>query len=450
MRFTTRFARHLFSIGLALPILAGYSHAQQVTSPPAVSGNPATVRITLQEAMDRARRNSVEFQSAATDAAIAREDRNQARDALLPSARYENSGIYTQGNGPGNPIRFIANNAVHEYISQGNLHESFDLAALADSRRAAALSTVARAKQEIALRGLVVTVVESYYGVLAAQQKLDAASRAADEGERFFQLTQNLEKGGEVAHADVIKAELQVNDRRRQLRESQLALLNARLDLAVLLFPDFNDKFELIGDLHANVPLPTLGEFQQQAGRKNPELQAALATVRAGDDEVAASRVAYLPSLSFDYFYGIDATHFATNTDGVPNLGSSAVATVTVPLWDWGATQSRVKQSELRRTQSRRELSRAQRQLLAETQSLYAEANTALDDLASLNRSAELATESLRLTNLRYKGGEATVLEVVDAQNSLLAADSAYQDGAVRYFTALAHLQTLTGELPIP
>jgi outer membrane protein TolC len=83
-------------------------------------------------------------------------------------------------------------------------------------------------------------------------------------------------------------------------------------------------------------------------------------------------------------------------------------------------------------------------------QLLYAEANTALDELASLNRSAELATESLRLTNLRYKGGEGTVLEVIDGQNSLLAADSAYQDGAIRYFTALAHLQTLTGELAIP
>ena len=290
MRFVPKFAWSLFSIGLSFAMLDGYSNAQQVSSPAIASSNTDTVRITLPDAIDRARRNNVEFQAAVTDAAIAREDRNQARAALLPSVKYDNSGIYTQGNGPGSPIRFIANNAVHEYISQGNVHESFDLAALADARRAAALSAVARAKQEIALRGLVLTVVQGYYGVLAAQQKLGAAARAADEGERFFQLTQNLEKGGEVAHADVIKAELQVNDRRRQLRESQLGLLNARLDLAVLLFPDFNDKFELTGDLHANVPLPPLEEFQQLAARKNPERQAALAAVRAGDEDVAASR----------------------------------------------------------------------------------------------------------------------------------------------------------------
>ena len=44
-------------------------------------------------------------------------------------------------------------------------------------------------------------------------------------------------------------------------------------------------------------------------------------------------------------------------------------------------------------------------------------------ELDSLNQSAELAAESLRLTTLRYQSGEATVLEVVDAQNtSTLAA----------------------------
>jgi len=129
---------------------------------------------------------------------------------------------------------------------------------------------------------------------------------------------------------------------------------------------------------------------------------------------VSASRAGYLPALSLDYFYGIDATRFATRTDGIPNLGSSVVATLDIPIWNWGATQSKVKQAELRRDQAKRELSLAQRKLLADLQTLYAEADTASSELASLSRSAELAAESLRLTTLRYKDGESTVLEVVD------------------------------------
>ena len=146
-----------------------------------------------------------------------------------------------------------------------------------------------------------------------------------------------------------------------------------------------------------------------------------------------------------DYFYGIDAAHFATSTDGVRNLGYSATATLNIPIWNWGATQSRVKQSELRRTQAQRELSLAQRKLLAEIKSLYAEAETTLKELGGLSRSAELAAESLRLTTLRYQSGEATVLEVVDAQNTSTLARNAFSDGQSRFRVALANLQTLTG-----
>lgn len=124
------------------------------------------------------------------------------------------------------------------------------------------------------------------------------------------------------------------------------------------------------------------------------------------------------------------------------------MATLNIPIWNWGATQSKVKQAELQRDQAKRELSLAQRKLLAEMQSLYAEASTAADELASLQRSAELGAESLRLTTLRYKNGESTVLEVVDAQNVATLSDAAYQDGAVRYRVALANLQTLTGATP--
>lgn len=431
---------------------------QQTSTSPASS----PIRLTLEDALDRARKNSVPFQAAQTDAALARQDRYQAGAALLPSVTYNNQALYTQGasaaftNQTGFPVRFIANNAVHEYISQANVHESIDIAGVAGFRRASAAAAVARARAEIASRGLVVTVVQSYYAVAAAQQKLETARKGTDEGDNFLKLTQELEKGGEVAHSDVIKADLQAQERRRQFQEAQLGLLNARLDFAVLIFPDFNDNFEVADDLHATITMPTLAEVQQRAAKENPDVRAALEGVKAAGYEVSVARAGYLPSLGLDYWYGIDAPNFGVNFpakvngQSLSNLGSSASATLNIPIWNWGATQSRVKQAELRRTQTQRELSLTQRKLLAEIQSLYAEADTALNELAGLSRSAELAAESLRLTILRYKGGEATVLEVVDAQTTNALSNAAYQDGAVRYRVALANLQTLTGVLTAP
>src|SRR5215469_6328294 len=445
---------------------AGTSAAQDTANPATATAekNPAqapsagpALKLTLADALERARKNSVQFQAALTDSALARQDRFQAGTALLPSVVYNNEVLYTKAAPPaaamqtGFPVVFITNNAVHEYVSQANIHESIDLASVSNFKRSAALAAAARARAEVASRGLVVTVVQDYYAVAAAQQKLLSAQKTADEGERFFKLTQDLEHGGEVAHSDVIKAELQAQDRRRALQEAQLALLDARLELAVLIFPDFNENFELTDDLHAPAPLPTLGEVQQQAAQNNPDVRAALETVRAAGFDLSGARAGYLPSLSFDYWYGIDAPQFAVNgPNGVSNLGTSVLGTLTIPIWNWGATQSRVKQAELRRAQAQRELSLAERRLLAEIKSLYSEAETAMNELGGLSRSAELAEESLRLTTLRYKGGEATVLEVVDAQTTYAQSNAAYQDGAVRYRVALANLQTLTGVLTTP
>lgn len=423
-----------------------------VASAPHSSG---PLRITLQEALALARKNDPSFHAALTDSGLAREDRAQARDTLLPSASFSTSALYTQPNSAGG-VKFIANNAPHEYVSQGNVHEQLDLASIAAYRRASALAAVAKARAEIASRGLVVTVVQDYFAAEAAEQKLESARRSAEEGDRFLQITKDLEKGGEVAHSDVIKAELQAQDRRRQLQEAQLAYLNSRLDLAVLLFPDFTDNFELADNLHASVPLPPREEFEELAARDNPDIRAALAAVKAAGYDVHSARAGYLPSIGLDYWYGIDAEHYATYgetlSDGsrVKNLGSSAMASLTLPLWNWGLTQSRVRQAEMRRDQSKLELSLAQRRLLAQMRSLYSEAETALNQQAGLQRSAELAADSLRLTTLRYTNGESTVLEVVDAQSTFAQANAAYQEGAVRYRVALANLQTLTGVLTTP
>src|SRR5690349_22842547 len=116
--------------------------AAQETPPPATSAPVSdapqaappvspVLRLTLEDALARARKNSTQFQSAQTDAALARQDRYQAAAALLPSVTYNNEALYTQLN-PNGAVTFIANNAAHEYVSQANVHESTDLLAISN------------------------------------------------------------------------------------------------------------------------------------------------------------------------------------------------------------------------------------------------------------------------------------------------------------------------------
>jgi outer membrane protein TolC len=447
---------------LVLTALAtpGFAQDQIVTAQtPSTATTPATgapITITLQDALQRASQNDPQYRSAVTDLGLAREDRVQARAGLLPNVLYNNSFIYTQGTGPlpqtcatspqGCPTsRFIANNGVHEYISQGDVHQALSLTNVSNYRRSSAALAEARAKAEIATRGLVVTVTQAYYGMVVAQRKYATAQRAAAEAARFLDISQKLESGGEVAHADVIKARIQNQQQQRDLQEARLDMDHSRLDLAVLLFADFNQDFTVVDDLQAPEPLPSFAEAEAAGKKNNPELRAALAAYEVSSHEVAAAWGGLLPALSLDYFYGIDSNKFAIRTDGVRNLGYSAVATLQIPIFSWGSDWSKLKQAKLRRDQSHVELSYAQRQLLSHLRQFYNEAETARSEMESLASSAEIAAESLRLTTMRYQAGESTVLEVVDAQNTATQARNAYDDGQARYRVAVANLQTLTG-----
>jgi outer membrane protein TolC len=251
-----------------------------------------------------------------------------------------------------------------------------------------------------------------------------------------------------VARADVIKAQIQVAQRRRDAQDAELAGLKARLALSVLLFPDYRDDFVVVDDLGDAPALQPLDQVTQQALEKSPDIVAAHAALQQESSGVSAARSGYLPSVSFDYFYGINANQFAIrNPDGQRLLGSSAQVQMSVPLWNWGATQSRLRQAELRVRQAQADVTLTERTLRANVTSFYREAEVAHEQATTLRTSLDLATESLRLTLLRYQAGEATALEVVDAQTTLMQTRSAYYDGLVRYRAALAALQTLTGTL---
>ncbi|HEV2423762.1 MAG TPA: TolC family protein [Terriglobia bacterium] len=426
---------------------------------PESAGQAPPMTLTLKDALERARKNDAAYLATATNARLAHEDRIQARAALLPAVTTTTQELLTKGGSILPTGRFVTNDGVHVYRAWGVLHEDLspNLFTLNGYKRAAAAEALAQAQQEIATRGLTVTVTQYYYGLLVAQRKYATAQQSRDQARQFYNLTQDLEKGGQAAHADVIKAEIQLEQQQQALEDSRLAMEQARLSLAVLLSPALDENFTAVDDLDQAPALPSFPEVRDMAAHSNPDLKAAVEALRVASADVSAARQSFMPMLSIDADYGIEANEFALRggVSGVTtpeeralqqnNLGEFITFNLTFPVWDWGNLRSRLHQSEFRRQQARVDLTYAQRKLVQNLYSSYNEAQVAFAAVDRLRHSAELAGESLRLTNLRYKAGDATVLEVLDAQNTLALTRNAYDDGEARYRLALANLQTLTG-----
>jgi outer membrane protein TolC len=411
--------------------------------------------ITLQDALARAQKLNAQYLAVQSNVALAREDRLQARASRLPNVSQTTDYLGTQGNGVLPSGRFVSNDGVHVYRAWGVVHQDVNANTFLKTnyRSAQAAEALANARAEISRRGLTVTVTSNYYGFISAQRKYATAQQSVQQAQRFLEITQQQERAGQVARSDVVKAQIQYEQQRQAFQEATLGMEATRLNLAVLLFPDLNENFTVVDDLDSSQGLPPFPDIQAMAARENPDLRAAQEALRQAGFEVRSAQNAFLPTIALDLNYGIEANAFALHSTvaaapeaGVlPNLGYFLVANFTLPVFDWGARRSKVRQAQIREQQARVELTQTQRLLIANLYLYYNEALTARTAVDATRRTAELATESLRLVNLRYQAGESTALEVVDAQRTLVESRNAYDDAQARYRVAIATLQTVTG-----
>ncbi|MGH9771346.1 MAG: hypothetical protein ACRD4Q_06575, partial [Candidatus Acidiferrales bacterium] len=149
---------------------AGAESTVQLVEPPGPGQSTPPITITLQDALDRARKNDAGYLAAVGDAKSAHEDRQQARNAMLPSLNESTQYLNTQANGAQAQGeipegRFVTNDGVHVYREWAVLHQDLspNTYMLTGIHRADALEAIAKAKSEIARRGLTVTVTRTYY-----------------------------------------------------------------------------------------------------------------------------------------------------------------------------------------------------------------------------------------------------------------------------------------------
>ena len=468
IRLIKRFSFLALGLAVAVSLIGSKAGAQETPSTaggetdvkflqaPAASQTTPPATVSLQDALERARKLDPTLVGAVSDARSAREDRLQARNAFLPEITGTSQYLGTQGNGGKvSDGRFVTNDGIHIYREWAVLHQDLSPGLLMGTgyTRAKAAEALANAKAEIARRGLAVTVTKNYYAVVTAQRKFATAQAGLDQAKHFMDLTQNLEHQGQGAHSDAIKAEIQYRIQKQAYDEARFAVEDARLGLAVILFPDFNQNFTVVDDLDSAPALPAFTAVQEMAEKQNPDIRVALETAREADLDVKLAKTAFLPTITLEMDYGIEANCFALHCPRaafpevgiLPNLGYFLTAGLTMPVWDWGTLRSKLHQAEYKQQSAKASLSQAQRMNVSELYATYDEAMVARGALEEARRTAELAVEGLRLTNLRYEGGASPASEVVDAETSLVTARNAYADAQVRYRTLLATLKTFTG-----
>ena len=128
------------------------------------------------------------------------------------------------------------------------------------------------------------------------------------------------------------------------------------------------------------------------------------------------------------------------------HTGVSAAISVNIPIFDWGATRSRERQARLRVQVAENERALAVRGLTQQYYAALAQANTAAARVRLAGTAITLAQSNLDASIARYRAGEAQIIEVTDAQTTLVQQRLALYQAIFDYQTALGRLRQATGQ----
>lgn len=408
--------------------------------------------LTIDEAIQLALGQSSAYRLSQFDERIAAEDVKQARSALLPHLSVPLTYFGTtpsQVREEGEPLiySYVSSSAINETIALLNASGELDLSGRlrASLRRSRYQLDAARAGTLIARRQLALDTVDAYYNLVLARERRRLARETLALAEGFLKVTQEAARRGEDESegADLLRASVQVSARRDELEQARADEAAAMANLRILTGIDFETPINVS---NIELDLPTTSDFNnftEEQLKTRPEFGQVEAQRRAALAEASAARGERLPQLTYTVNGGFDAADFRPLKR---YAGGSAIVTLTIPVFDFGASRSRETQARLRAQSAEMQRETTLRQLRQEFYTARATALGALVRIRETQLAADNALKNLMIILARYRAKKATITDVVDAQSAFVEARLANSQAVIDYRTSRVRLEPNFGQ----
>lgn len=415
-------------------------------------GSKPPRNLRLDEAINLAFGQSSAYRLTQLDERIAAEDVKQSRAALLP--RFSVPLTYfgttpSRVRAEGDPLiySYVSSSAINETIALLNASGELDFSGRlrASLRRSRFQLLAARAGTAVARRQLALDTVDAYYNLVLARERRRFAEETLALAEGFMKVTEDVQRRGEDESegSDVLRASVQVSARRDELEQARAGEVAAMDLLRALTGIDFETP---INPDNISQDLPTTSDFNsftEEQLKLRPELGQAEALRRAALEEAKAARGERLPQLTYSLNGGFDAADFRPLAR---YSGGSAIFTLTVPIFDFGASRSRETQARLRAQAAEVQREQTLRQLRQEFYTARAAALAAISRIRETQSAVDNALKNLMIVLARYRAKKATITDVVDAQSAFVEARLASSQAIIDYRAARLRLEPTLGQ----
>lgn len=396
--------RKSLGMGLAIAAAAIGLVTQQAGAAPAVETFGS---LSLDRAQSRALNASPDVRIARAKVAEDRALYDQARLAYGP-ALTANYAQAPQGSAEGTQTQRLT--TVGAQVLLGDLLAYSPVVAQASANLRAAEFDLANAEraERIAVTGM-------YFAALSANATQGAREEALAGARSLLRSATLRYQAGDVPHLDVVRALVGIAQAQAALATAQANRQNAYALLQTEIGSNGAALRALAPMTSSGAPVTaSVDGAVRTALARRPEVASAEESVNAEERAVQVARRGTLPVLlvSGGYTQGVDS--------GFHVAGPSANAQLTFPLG--GATRARIAAEQARLDEARATLDRVRRAVANEVSAAVRNDTAQTQSLAAAGRALQAATAELRATELGYRSGASSSLDVVTARTTYVQA----------------------------
>lgn len=410
----------------------------------------AAEKMTLQESIDIALKQSLIVHSAREGVAGARAQEREAFTGFLP--KFSTSYGYTRLNeDPGMTVTGLGSFTTgtrDNYTWATEVRQPlFAGGGIVANWRAGRLGAeIARSDEQAAVNDLVLDVKTAYFSVLKAQRLAEAARQAVELLQAHRNMAKDFFDVGMVPKNDVLRAEVELANGMYNLTKVENALEMTRANFNTVLRRDVNEPV-VLEDMPDLRPFDgSLADLRKQALEGRPEIKSYAMKTEQADRYVDAARSEFFPAISAVGHY--ERFGDTPGVSGSPYQDAESWyvgGMLSWNFWEWGRTKYRVDSVKSRRNQVQNALEGMKDQVTLEVKNAWLQLDEARKQVGVTKKAIEQAEENFRMSQERYREQVGTATEVLDAQTLLTRSRSDHAGALADYHIGLARLERAMG-----
>jgi len=329
------------------------------------------------------------------------------------------SGLFSPGQG----VPIFSMSATKILYSGGKIESLIDQA---EANKQISLNDLEKEKQEIIYK-----VTQAYYQILQAEGIKKVSTQAVKQMQSHLASSEALLKEGMIAPIDLNRIKSQLSNLEHNLIKAENGYELAMYNLNSIMGIDLNIELVLENNLSYEPCEVNLEDALVQAGENRSEIMNIAQQRRIMEEMVDVVKSNRRPQVILNAESGI--------------TGWQAMIVAEYSLMDGGVNKAKIEQAEINLAQVDQSEKQVQRLIEFEVRSIYLNMREAEKLIKVAEEGIKNSQESFRIAQVKYNEGIATNTEVIDAQSTLIEAETNHLNALYDYNTARAALVKAIG-----